>query len=1624
MAKATQESAAPKPAGAQTNISSMREDLVKQDALTQAHDFELSSGPEDRYDLAYPGSVPQDVDAAAFENTQTSPKVSDAPQSGSIQDSGQPNTVSVAPAPDDAKAFNGPEESASSFPATESAEANPSGGSSYASAESDFRPAGPAVSEKTGGEPISFASYSADEAPQTTMPTAFGEHPQPGSENPAPEGSTPPPPALNEGPTALEAELSPIAENSEGHIVVGRLTTADPDGQDSHSYEIVGGHPLFEIDGDTITLKAGAQLDYETQDSYDLEIRSTDGAGNSIVKTVTVNVTDVNEAPTASAIGDLTASAGDPFTLDTSSHFADVDHGDTLTYSISGPEWASIDPHTGIIAGTPPAHLVAHALTTAADGGYDLPQSGVIQIEAGVTFSESSYNNSLGYYLADADGKPLGGIVVENNAHELGGSTTLIDLADYPGAATLGFFVIPNGAQNAGLADGEKITFSFEGGQWHASADGAVLHGAGADVFFSNPALNADGVDHLGGSGNWEDLVGGGDRDYQDVIADVSVKTLVAEPTALHEPITVTVTDIGGLTAHSSFGLNVRPSPATMDDIENHTYDPAGSVVDAGPTDIHLNDAGIAENSAAGTVVGHLSSIDANLSDSHSYEIVDGHPLFEISGDTITLKAGAQLDYEAQDGYDLEIRSTDEAGNNVVKTLTVNVTDVNEQPNATAMAAQTATAGEGFSLDTSSHFSDVDHGDSLTYSIDGPEWLSIDPATGVITGTPPGHMETQELTAGSNGHYDVPSSGVLQLNGHVLSSNAGYNNSVGYYLADAGGNPLGGAILEDNAHNLGESIALIDVGAYPGATTLGFFIIPNGDQNAAATDGQKVEFQFSGGQWHASTNGTQLNGTGAGVFFSDVSLNGNSYDYLRDNGGAGNLNWEDLVGGGDKDFDDVNAHFSLTSIHLVPDTESADVTVTVTDSGGLTARSSFDLNVAPGAVGFDNNPDLYSISGTEHSEGVYGTEHGDTITALGGNDLVRAYGGDDAVLGGDGNDTLYGEAGNDTLDGGTGDDTLHGGDGNDALTGGAGTDKLYGGAGADALNGGDGNDALYGGDGNDVVSGGAGNDVAYLGTGDDTFDTTNGDRDDGDGADTVYGEGGNDTIWGGGSDDKLYGGDGSDYVNGEAGNDTLYGDAGNDVLDGGIGNDTIYGGGQNLLVNGSFETPDLTNWQHFSSIPGWTASVGHVEVLDNAVGVGTASEGHQYMEIDADNASVDRVYQNVQTTAGQSYTLSLDTAARVNTALATNTVQVYWNGVLVDSIDPASTNWESHSFTVLGTGGLDQLEFREVSGDNDSYGGQIDNVSLVAASGNDTLAGGEGNDTLIGGIGNDVVTGGAGADRLHGGAGNDTLVVDASDTVVEGGAGYDKVIVSGTGGVALDMAASSIERAEGGVGDDVFNGSGSAVAVTEYGNGGDDTLLGGAGNDYLSGGHGNDVVSGGAGNDKAYLGDGDDVFDTTNGDADIGDGADTVYGEGGHDLIYGGGSNDLAYGGEGNDRLYGESGDDTLFGGTGDDILFGMEGSDIMAGEGGSDLFMFNADSGMDCANGGMGGWVDAVRLAGAGGAGSPGAFGTDWTIQLTSGQIVAQDEHNITLSGDADGFITFNNQNQLSFTDMERIEC
>ncbi|HJR31671.1 MAG TPA: cadherin-like domain-containing protein, partial [Pseudomonas sp.] len=147
------------------------------------------------------------------------------------------------------------------------------------------------------------------------------------------------------------------------------------------------------------------------------------------------------------------------------------------------------------------------------------------------------------------------------------------------------------------------------------------------------------------------------------------------------------------------------------------------------------------------------------------------------------------------------------------------------------------------------------------------------------------------------------------------------------------------------------------------------------------------------------------------------------------------------------------------------------ITVTATDSGGLSVSDDFTLNL------------LNALVGTPNDDVLDGSEVDDTIYGLAGNDTLSGFDGNDLLDGGSGYDILYGGQGNDTLLAGTDADGsfLDGGDGDDALTGSNGNDNVIAGSGDDMLSGGSGNDSLSGGNGSDVLLGGEGNDTLQDG---------------------------------------------------------------------------------------------------------------------------------------------------------------------------------------------------------------------------------------------------------------------------------------------------------------------------------------------------------------------------------------------------------------------------------------------------------------------------------------------------------------------------------------------------------------
>nr|BAT25795.1 hypothetical protein [Aureimonas altamirensis] len=97
--------------------------------------------------------------------------------------------------------------------------------------------------------------------------------------------------------------------------------------------------------------------------------------------------------------------------------------------------------------------------------------------------------------------------------------------------------------------------------------------------------------------------------------------------------------------------------------------------------------------------------------------------------------------FEVKHEYSIEVRATDGVGNMSAQTITIHIDNRNEAPVATgAIAAQTAVTNQNsWSLALADAFSDVDVGDTRTYSITSgtlPAGLELDAQTGVISGTP------------------------------------------------------------------------------------------------------------------------------------------------------------------------------------------------------------------------------------------------------------------------------------------------------------------------------------------------------------------------------------------------------------------------------------------------------------------------------------------------------------------------------------------------------------------------------------------------------------------------------------------------------------------------------------------------------------------------------------------------------------------------------------------------------------------------------------------------------------------------------------------------------------------------
>ena len=562
------------------------------------------------------------------------------------------------------------------------------------------------------------------------------------------------------------------------------------------------------------------------------------------------------------------------------------------------------------------------------NGNYSIFAGSGLIISVDSIISTAGYHNSFGHYFADSNGNPISGVISFANVQETLGEGDAVTITytagDIPaGAVQLGFFIIPDGDRENSVTDGDEVTFVQNGaGQWASVLNGNELSGVqGVPAFFSNAALNPDNFDHTvhndleGIQIGFEDLVNGGDNDFDDVVVDVTVEG-GGQGTGNSNNDTLQGGE-GDDTALGGVGDDSISGGSGNDDLHGDSGDDTISG-DDGDDWIEGGSGNDIINGGAGedTIQGNSGddTIDAGSGDDL---VLGGSGNDNISGgdgaDTIQGNSGDDL-IAGGAGQDILIAGS---GNDTVSGGDGNdFVAGNEGDDELSGGAGNdyVVGGDGNDNIEGNEGDDHLYGESGDDTIDGGEGNDViaggDGNDLLIGDTIPSAPEPILL---ENGNYDISLNTNLTISVDSISSEASYNNSFGYYFADSDGNPISGVISFANVkETLGEGDAATTTyaaGDIPaGAVQLGFFIIPDGDRENSVTDGAEVTFVQNGtGQWTPVLNGNELSGVQeVPAFFSNVDLNPDNFDHTVHNDLEGmQISFEDLVNGGDNDFDDV-----------------------------------------------------------------------------------------------------------------------------------------------------------------------------------------------------------------------------------------------------------------------------------------------------------------------------------------------------------------------------------------------------------------------------------------------------------------------------------------------------------------------------------------------------------------------------------------------------------------------------------------------------------------------------------------------------------------------------------------------
>ncbi|XP_033745650.1 LOW QUALITY PROTEIN: protocadherin Fat 4-like [Pecten maximus] len=553
-------------------------------------------------------------------------------------------------------------------------------------------------------------------------------------------------PAFASNPTASLSESSSVG------TAVTTYAAADSDASphDIVSYSITAvtnsGSSLFAVDSTSGSITLASSLDYETTTSYVITVEAVDGGGTTATGSVTVSVTDVNDnspifSPSAYIVEIAESTSASAVVVTTTC--ADADTGDTVTYSIasgnSGSKFA--------VSGTGVISLAAtidydtettfYTLTVeATDSSTTATATVKITVtgtnEGTPTFASnptvslaesSSVSTAVTTYAAtDTDASPhdittYAITAVSNsgsayfNIDATTGSITLAKTMDYD--TTTSYEITVTATDGGGLVGTGTVTLSVTNVNDNTPACPSssytfTLAETSASGTTVTTLACTDG--DTGASLAYTITSGNGDSCFS-----------LGSATG----ILITSCTLDYDTGSQSYSLAVEVSDGTLS--STATVDVVLTAEnDNNPTFASNPTVSLAESTSVGTAVTTYTASDDDLSphDVVSYAISavtnSGTSVFSIDSTSGSITLSSSLDYETTTSYVITVVATDGGGTTVTGSVTVSVTDVNDNSPIFSPSAYTVEIAESTSASATvvtTTCADADAADTITYSI-------------------------------------------------------------------------------------------------------------------------------------------------------------------------------------------------------------------------------------------------------------------------------------------------------------------------------------------------------------------------------------------------------------------------------------------------------------------------------------------------------------------------------------------------------------------------------------------------------------------------------------------------------------------------------------------------------------------------------------------------------------------------------------------------------------------------------------------------------------------------------------------------------------------------------------------